>query len=147
MDRRVTPRKRVTSATWGYPPPCKQALRYVNGELKPLAKGERGLHSWMNNYFCLLRFKFEFSEGSLYTGSIPSPWSTTALDENFFFQVLEENMKQENNNFILVKETFEESESMNVMTVESRVKLRRKVDDLKDRWQEMWRSHEVNKQR
>ena len=73
MDRRVTPRKRVTSATWGYPLPCKQALRYVNGELKPLAKGERGLHSWMNNYFCLLRFKFEFSEGSLYTGSIPSP--------------------------------------------------------------------------
>ena len=66
MDRRVTPRKRVTSATWGYPPPCKQALRYVNGELKPLAKGERGLHSWMNNYF-------EFNEGSLYTGSIPSP--------------------------------------------------------------------------
>ena len=66
MDRRVTPRKRVTSATWGYPPPCKQAVRYVNGELKPLAKGERGLHSWMNNYF-------EFNEGSLYTGSIPSP--------------------------------------------------------------------------
>lgn len=64
-----------------------------------------------------------------------------------FFQVLEQNMKQENNNFILVKETFEESESMNVMTVESRVKLRRKVDDLNDRWQEMWRSHEVNKQR
>ena len=56
-------------------------------------------------------------------------------------------MKQENNNFILVKETFEESESMNVMTVESRVKLRRNVDDLNDRWQEMWRSHEVNKQR
>ena len=66
MDRRVTPHKRVTSATWGYPPPCKQALRYVNGKLKPLAKGERGLHSWMNNYF-------EFNEGSLYTGSIPSP--------------------------------------------------------------------------
>ena len=73
MDWRVTPRKRVTSATWGYPPPCKQALRYVNGELKPLAKGERGLHSWMNNYFCVLRFKFEFNEGFLYTGSIPSP--------------------------------------------------------------------------
>ena len=66
MDRRVTLRKRVTSATWGYPPPCKQALRYVKGELKPLAKGKRGLHSWMNNYF-------EFNEGSLYTGSIPSP--------------------------------------------------------------------------
>ena len=26
MDRRVTPRKRVTSPTWGSPPPCKQAL-------------------------------------------------------------------------------------------------------------------------
>ena len=27
MDRRVTPRKRVTSPTWGPPPPCKQALQ------------------------------------------------------------------------------------------------------------------------
>ena len=26
MDRRVTPPKRVTSPTWGLPPPCKQAL-------------------------------------------------------------------------------------------------------------------------
>ena len=25
MDRRVTPPKRVTSPTWGPPPPCKQA--------------------------------------------------------------------------------------------------------------------------
>ena len=29
MDRRVTPPKRVTSPTWGLPPPCKQALRYL----------------------------------------------------------------------------------------------------------------------
>ena len=27
MDRRVTPPKRVTSPTWGSPPPCKQALK------------------------------------------------------------------------------------------------------------------------
>ena len=27
MDKRVTPPKRVTSPTWGHPPPCKQALR------------------------------------------------------------------------------------------------------------------------
>ena len=27
MDRRVTPPKQVTSATWGPQPPCKQALR------------------------------------------------------------------------------------------------------------------------
>ena len=27
MDKRVTPPKRVTSPTWGPPPPCKQALR------------------------------------------------------------------------------------------------------------------------
>ena len=27
MDRRVTPPKRLTSPTWGPPPPCKQALR------------------------------------------------------------------------------------------------------------------------
>ena len=29
MDRRVTPPKRVTSPTWGPPPPCKQALRLL----------------------------------------------------------------------------------------------------------------------
>ena len=27
MDRWVTPPKRVTSPTWGPPPPCKQALK------------------------------------------------------------------------------------------------------------------------
>ena len=32
MDRRVTPPKRVTSPTWGPPPPCKQALKF-NREL------------------------------------------------------------------------------------------------------------------
>ena len=26
MDKRVTPPKRVTSPTWGPPPPCKQAI-------------------------------------------------------------------------------------------------------------------------
>ena len=29
MDRRVTPPKRVTSPTWGPPPPCKQALNLL----------------------------------------------------------------------------------------------------------------------
>ena len=29
MDRPVTPLKRVTSPTWGPPPPCKQAQKYV----------------------------------------------------------------------------------------------------------------------
>ena len=28
MDRRVIPPKRVTSPTWGPPPPCKQALSF-----------------------------------------------------------------------------------------------------------------------
>ena len=27
MDWRITPPKRVTSPTWGLPPPCKQALK------------------------------------------------------------------------------------------------------------------------
>ena len=30
MDRRVTPPKRVTSPSWGPPPPCKQALTSRN---------------------------------------------------------------------------------------------------------------------
>ena len=29
MDRWVTPPKRVTSSTWGPPPPCKQTLSKV----------------------------------------------------------------------------------------------------------------------
>ena len=30
MDRRVTLPKRVTSPSWGVPPPCKQALNNVS---------------------------------------------------------------------------------------------------------------------
>ena len=30
MDSRVTQPKRVTSPTWGPPPPCKQALTYTD---------------------------------------------------------------------------------------------------------------------
>ena len=32
MDRRVTPPERVTSPTWGPPPPSKQALKQVYTE-------------------------------------------------------------------------------------------------------------------
>ena len=56
-------------------------------------------------------------------------------------------MTQEDNNFRLVKETFEESGEKNVMTQESRERLQRKVDDLSSRWEEMWRAHDVNKDR
>lgn len=56
-------------------------------------------------------------------------------------------MTQEDNNFRLVKETFEESEEKNVMKQESRERLRRKLDDLSSRWEEMWRAHDVNKDR
>ena len=33
MDGRVTPPKRVTSPTWGPPPPCKQAIRLAKQQL------------------------------------------------------------------------------------------------------------------
>lgn len=56
-------------------------------------------------------------------------------------------MTQEDKNFQLVKETFDESEDKNLMTDESRGRLRRKVDDLNSRWEEMWRGHDVNKDR
>ena len=35
VDRRVTPPKRVTSPTWGPPPPCKQALNDVTRAFWP----------------------------------------------------------------------------------------------------------------
>lgn len=66
------------------------------------------------------------------------------LDE---IQDLERKMTQEDNNFRLVKETFEESEDKKIMEDESRERLRRKVDDLNSRWEEMWRAHDVNKDR
>ena len=40
MDRRATPPKRVTSPTWGTPPPCKQALRN-NGYAKLCGQGKQ----------------------------------------------------------------------------------------------------------
>ena len=33
MDRRVNPPERVTSPTWGPPPPCKQALNEVRHQI------------------------------------------------------------------------------------------------------------------
>lgn len=56
-------------------------------------------------------------------------------------------MAQEDKNFALVKETFEESESKNLINEESRGRLLRKVNQLNSRWEEMWRSHDTNKNR
>lgn len=56
-------------------------------------------------------------------------------------------MTQEDNTFRLVKETFEATEGKNLIKQESREKMRRKVDDLNSRWEEMWRAHDVNKDR
>ena len=39
MDRRVTPPKRVSSPTWGPPPPCKQALSHQLPILLQLSLG------------------------------------------------------------------------------------------------------------
>ena len=38
MDKRVTPPKRVTSLTWGPPPPCKQALSNLEPDLVRLTR-------------------------------------------------------------------------------------------------------------
>ena len=45
MDRRVTSPKRVTSPTWGPPPPCKQALIHYLGfvDEKKLIKAVAGV--------------------------------------------------------------------------------------------------------
>ena len=42
MDRRFTQPKRVTSPTWGPPPPCKQALEYAILERQCFAGFYRG---------------------------------------------------------------------------------------------------------
>ena len=62
MDRRVTPTKRVTSPTWGPPPPCKQAalsasfmLKWGPYETKGAFYGK--IQIWLfksNKRFCVL---------------------------------------------------------------------------------------------
>ena len=45
MDRRVIPPKRVTSLTWGPPPPCKQALRCgLAGSARIMGKRQKHNH-------------------------------------------------------------------------------------------------------
>ena len=50
MDRRVTPPKRVTSPSrsWGPPLPCKQSLKYLGGDVKPLVLPHRSLRTYMD---------------------------------------------------------------------------------------------------
>ena len=53
MDKRVTPSKRVTSPTWGPPPPCKQALnQHRSGRLHYLTS-LRNFVSYVK-YFCIM---------------------------------------------------------------------------------------------
>ena len=44
MDRRFTPPKRVTSPTWGSPPPCKQALSLRNRTAE--RRGQQNAYVW-----------------------------------------------------------------------------------------------------
>lgn len=66
------------------------------------------------------------------------------LDE---IQDLERKMSKEDASFRSVKETFEATEGKTLMKQEARDRLQRKVSDLNSRWEEMWRSHDVNKDR
>ena len=56
-------------------------------------------------------------------------------------------MSKEDASFRSVKETFEATEGKTLMKQEARDRLQRKVSDLNSRWEEMWRSHDVNKDR
>ncbi|XP_074626301.1 uncharacterized protein LOC141884418 [Acropora palmata] len=62
-------------------------------------------------------------------------------------QVLEQRMTKEDDKFAAIKVTFEESESKDLIKEENRRRLRRKVDDLTSRLAEMWRNHDVSKDR
>ena len=71
MDRRVTPPKRVTSPTWGPPPPCKQALKHskING-LKPAM-------SW--NYHITYKHKIKCARANGLNSSYRPEKDTTSL--------------------------------------------------------------------
>lgn len=70
-----------------------------------------------------------------------------SLDIWTIFQDLERKMSKEDASFRSVKETFEATEGKTLMKQEARDRLQRKVSDLNSRWEEMWRSHDVNKDR
>ena len=65
MDRRVTPPRRVTSPTWGPPPPCKQALKLISrvvkkssdslfpSERRPISLQYSEMHSISLRFHCL----------------------------------------------------------------------------------------------
>ena len=57
MDRQVTPLKRVTSPTWGPPPPCKQAftqVRHDESRVSHLQCGRENLEhlKYLRNVYC-----------------------------------------------------------------------------------------------
>ena len=59
MERRVTPPRRVTSPTWGPPPPCKQALKFTCDNWRWILIGDdRNLSMHRQR---LMRFKKSFS--------------------------------------------------------------------------------------
>ena len=54
MDKRVTPPKRVTSLTWGPPPPCKQVWnksRSQNGAMKASGTTPIEYFGWKFDFF------------------------------------------------------------------------------------------------
>ena len=55
MDRRVTPPKRVTSPTWGPPPPCKQALS------KTFNKDVHLISRWLLSSVCFISRPIRYS--------------------------------------------------------------------------------------
>ncbi|XP_068754810.1 putative leucine-rich repeat-containing protein DDB_G0290503 [Montipora capricornis] len=62
-------------------------------------------------------------------------------------QELEQNMAQEDMKFADLKQTFEEGESKDLIKEGNSKRLREKIDDLNSRLEEMWRTHDTNKNR
>ena len=56
-------------------------------------------------------------------------------------------MAKEDMKFADLKQTFEEGESKDLIKEGNSKRLREKVDDLNSRLEEMWRTHDTNKNR
>ena len=72
MDRRVTSPKRVTSPTWGPPPPCKQALNFLAysrisyAHFQSLRNSASSCKANSSAFFACLEMRWLFYVGPIY---------------------------------------------------------------------------------
>ena len=78
MDRRVTPPKRVTSPTWGPPPPCKQALKGPCHQTNYYGPCSQMKFRRFDIFFVTLQDRSEYRHYRVLT-HLESPWKSLSF--------------------------------------------------------------------